>query len=137
MNRHSVPRAFRAMIFCAAVSTASACGTAVAESFDEITADELPASARVVDGRWQSSDFPPLAAGDGWLSFPGRVHLKVHHPLPARPTQLLVYIAFDRSGVGGTLASGNVARIEAVGDDGTVTLHNATDEDFYVRLALE
>jgi hypothetical protein len=137
MNHHSVSRALRAFAICAVIVWASACGTAVAESFDEINADELPASARVVERRWQSSDFPPLAAGDGWIAFPGRVHLKVHHPLPARPTQLLVYIAFDRSGVGGTLASGNVARIEAVGDDGTVTLHNATDEDFYVRLALE
>ena len=137
MNRHSVVRASWVIAFFAAMIGSSACGTAVAESFDEVTADELPASQRITDDRWQSSDFPPLAAGDGWISFPGRVHLKVHHPLPAKPTQLLVYIAFDRSGVGGTLASGNVARIEAVGDDGTVTLHNATDEDFYVRLALE
>jgi hypothetical protein len=137
MNRHSVVRASRVIAFFSAMLGSSACGTAVAESFDEVTADERPASQRIMDDRWQSSDFPPLAAGDGWISFPGRVHLKVHHPLPAKPTQLLVYIAFDRSGVGGTLASGNVARIEAVGDDGTVTLQNATDEDFYVRLALE
>jgi hypothetical protein len=137
MNHRSVLRAFGAVALCVTMLGTSACGTAVAESFDEVTTDELPASARLVGDRWQSSDFPPLAAGDAWMPFPGRVHLKVHHPLPAKPTQLLVYIAFDRSGVGGTLASGNVARIEAVGDDGTVTLQNATDEDFYVRLALE
>ena len=137
MNRHSVPRVFGVIAFGTTILGASACGTAVAESFDEVTADELPASQRLTEGRWQSSDFPPLAAGDAWIAFPGRVHLKVHHPLPAKPTQLLVYIAFDRSGVGSTLASGNVARIEAVGDDGTVTVQNATDEDFYVRLALE
>ena len=116
---------------------ASGCGTAVAESFDEITADEWPASQRVDSGRWQSSDFPPLAAGDGWISFPGRAHLKVHHPLPTKPISVLVYIAFDRSGLGSTLASGNATRIEAVGADGTVTIQNATDEDFFVRLALE
>lgn len=137
MNRHSVARFARVLTLVALPLGASACGTAVAESFDEVTAAELPASQRLRDGRWQSSGFPPLAAGDAWLAFPGRVHLKVHHPLPEKPTALLVYIAFDASGVGGTLASGNVARIEAVGDDGTVTIHNATDEDFYVRLALE
>lgn len=115
----------------------SGCGTAVAESFDEITADEWPASQRMNADRWQSSDFPPLAAGDGWISFPARVHLKVHHPLPTKPTHVLVYIAFDRSGLGSTLASGNVTRIEAVDADGTVTIQNATDEDFFVRLALE
>lgn len=117
---------------------ASGCSTALAETFVEITAAELPVSQRVVADRWQSSDFPPLtAAGDGWIPFPGRVHLKVHHPLPSKPMTVLVYIAFAPSGVGGTLASGNVARIEAVGDDGTVTIQNATDEDFYVRLTLE
>ncbi len=116
----------------------SGCGKALAESFVEITMAEWPASQRVVGDRWQSSDFPPLTvAGDGWIPFPGRVHLKVHHPLPDKPTSVLVYIAFAPSGVGGTLASGNVARIEAVGDDGTVTIQNATDEDFYVRLTLE
>jgi hypothetical protein len=54
---------------------------------------------------------------------------------------VLVYIAFDASGVGSTLASGNVARIEAVSElvagDGSVTIQNATNEDFFVRLALE
>ena len=116
---------------------AGGCGKAVAESFDEITADEWPDSQRMVAERWQSSDFPPLAPGDGWISFPGRAHLKVHHPLPTKPISVLVYIAFDRSGLGSTLASGNVTRIEAVDADGTITIQNATDEDFFVRLALE
>jgi len=116
---------------------AGGCGKAVAESFDEITADEWPASQRMVAERWQSSDFPPLAPGDGWISFPGRGRLRVHHPLPTKPISVLVYIAFDRSGLGSTLASGNVTRIEAVDADGTITIQNATDEDFFVRLALE
>lgn len=124
-------------LLAALALAASGCGKAVAESFVEITAAQWPASQRLAGAQWQSSDFPPLAAGDGWISFPARAHLRVHHPLPSKPLSLLTYIAFDRSGVGSTLASGNVTRIEAVGDDGTVTLQNATDEDFYVRLVLQ
>lgn len=136
--RNEIAPGLLAAVLLAALSLgASGCGKALAETFVEVTAADLPVSQRLTGDRWQSSDFPPLAAGDRWISFPGRVHLKVHHPLPAKPTALLVYIAFDASGVGGTLASGNVARIEAVGDDGTVTIQNATDEDFFVRLALE
>ena len=129
-------RRLRTMLLLLPLALAG-CGTAVAESFVEITADQLPASQRVDGDRWQSSDFPPLAAADGWISFPARAHLKVHHPLPRKPMSVLVYIAFDRSGVGSTLASGNAARIEAVADDQTITIQNATDEDFFVRLALE
>ncbi len=98
-------------------------------------------------GAWSSAPWPiDLGEGDmgdagtsgtcGWLLFEGRQELIVPHTLGRVPNEVLIYIAFVPSGVGGTLASGDPGRVLAV-DDASVTIENGTNQRFYIRLVLE
>jgi hypothetical protein len=109
---------------------------------------DMPCSGIDPDtGIWSSAPWPISedigAMGDAgtsgiceWLPFAGRQELIVPHTLGYVPSEVLVYIAFTPSGVGGTLASGDPGRVRAV-DDAFVTIDNGTNQDFYVRLVLE
>jgi hypothetical protein len=109
---------------------------------------EIPCSGIDPDtGIWSSAPLPiadqPMDMGDagtsgacGWLKFEGRQQLIVPHTLGRVPSEVLVYIAFVSSGIGGTLASGDPGRVLAV-DDASVTIENGSNQRFYVRLVLE
>lgn len=71
-----------------------------------------------------------------WMRFGARERLVVEHDLGRTPVIVLVYLAFQESGIGATLASGDIARIVAADADELV-LENRTDESFYLRLVLE
>jgi hypothetical protein len=119
----------------AAALAGAGCGSARAEAYREVPPAAWPASQRLDDDTWQSSDPAPLAEGDAWMRFEARVHLRVHHPLGRRPLLIVPYVAFYPNGRGAALAAGDLARIEAA-DDETVTLYNATNEDFFLRVVL-
>jgi hypothetical protein len=138
-----LPRPIRArtallLVLASALSMtlgAAGCGSARAEEYREVPPAAWPGSARLDGDTWQSSDPPPLGEGDAWLRFEGRIHLRVHHPLGRRPMLVVPYVSFYPGGQGGAVAAGDLARIEAV-DEEAVTLYNATNEDFFVRLVV-
>ncbi len=113
-----------------------------------VTLAELPCSGvDLATGAWFSAPFPVSPDEDGmgdggtsgmcgWLPFGRREQLTVEHDLGRVPSIVLIYLAFRESGVGGTLASGDLARIMAV-DVGEIVLENRTDEGFYLRLVVE
>ncbi len=114
-----------------------------------VALDEMPcAGIDPVTGAWFSHPFPVAevdgggmgdagtAGSCGWMRFGGREQLIVAHGLGRTPSVVLIYLAFMDSGIGGTLASGDLARIMAVSAD-DVVLENRTDESFYLRLVLE
>jgi hypothetical protein len=114
----------------------------------EVMLGDMPCSG--IDpstGAWVSHPLPVSTSeedmGDagtsgvcGWLRFQKREQLTIAHDLGRTPSVVLVYLAFRESGVGGTLASGDLARIMAVDVD-EVVLENRTDESFFLRLVVE
>jgi hypothetical protein len=124
-------RALPALLFV----LAAGCDQATDPSAIVLTAGDLPASAGydMASGTWQSVGF---AAGDAWHDYPGRATLSIEHGLPRAPRVVLVYISFESDGSGATLASGDLAQIDAV-DATSVVVHNRTDADLFCRVVLE
>ena len=86
---------------------------------------------------WQSTTWGDAAApGCEWHAFSARSTLTVEHPLGDPPAIVLVYVSFDASGRGATLASGDIALIDTV-NDFEVTVRNNTNENFFARVVLQ
>ena len=148
MNHHRIegPRRVSATL-CLALATTVLAGCAL-EDIDTriLTLAEMPcAGIDLATGAWASHPFP-ISVGDmgdggtsgtcGWSRFDRRERLVVSHGLGRTPSVVLVYLSFLESGVGGSLASGDIARIMAVDED-EVVLENRMDEAFFLRLVVE
>jgi len=115
----------------------SACGDPCGAAEDRLVLlTELPCSM-TTEGVWQSHPFPPISdAQCYWLEFRGCSRYQVEHPLGRAPFQVLGYTSFDQNGSFSTPASGNSFVVEEV-TDSSVTIRNAQNQLFYLRLTLD
>ncbi len=130
-------------IACAAALTllglvGSACGDPCGAAEDRLVPlAELPCSMTSAEGVWESHPFPPIAdAQCYWLEFRGGSKYQVEHPLGRAPVNVLGYTSFDQDGSFSTPASGNSFVIEDVSES-SVTIRNAQNQLFYLRLTLD
>lgn len=121
---------FRACALLAACSSANAAETITYDAAD------LPSSAGLVGTSWQSSGFYAGETDDEWLRFPARATVIIPHALGRTPAIVAPYLAFDAQGDGCAPSAGDLTRIVRVSDT-TVTLRNDTNEDFFLRLAVQ
>jgi hypothetical protein len=130
--RHLVARS---LLLALTLALSSGCDASDDPTSIVLTEGDLPPSAGTdaASGIWQSVGFD---SGDAWHDYPGGVTLSIEHGLGRAPRVVLVYISFESSGSGATLASGDLAQIDAV-DATTVVVHNRTDADLFCRLVLE
>ncbi|NLY93519.1 MAG: hypothetical protein GXY23_05775 [Myxococcales bacterium] len=101
-------------------------------------AEDLPC-AQGDDAFWESGPLPGLdgevAPGCEWVRFPGRTVVEIQHDLGRTPSDVVIYVAFSRTGASGTIASGDAGRIVGA-DDTRVVVENTTEQDFFVRVVL-
>jgi hypothetical protein len=116
----------------------SACGDPCGDAEDrQVPLDELPCSTTNADGVWESHPFPPIADEQCyWLEFRGCSRYEIEHRLGRVPALVVGYTSFDADGSFSTVGSGNSFVVEAA-DTSTVTVRNAQNQFFYLRLALE
>ena len=98
---------------------------------------ELPCSMTRPEGVWESHPFPPVVNEQCyWLEFRGCSSYEIEHPLGRVPALVVGYTSFEQDGRFSTVGSGNSFVVEASGDS-TVTIRNAQNQLFYLRLVLE
>jgi len=115
----------------------SACGDPCGAAEDRLVPlTELPCSM-TTEGVWQSHPFPPISdAQCYWLEFRGCSKYQVEHPLGRAPVEVLGRTSFDQDGSFSTPASGNSFVLEEVSES-SVTIRNAQNQLFYLRLTLD
>ncbi len=125
------------VLFSAALTAAATgCGEARAQDPIRLTAADLPcASTR--GAVFETASFPDVTgASCAWIALPDRATVVIEHPLGAAPALVVPYIAFAEDGRSGTLASGDVARIESVSAT-EIIIANATNEEFFLRVVAQ
>jgi hypothetical protein len=89
------------------------------------------------DGVWESHPLPPIANEQCyWLEFRGCSKYEIGHPLGRVPTLVVGYTSFDQDGSFSTVGSGNSFVVQEVSAS-SVTVRNAQNQFFYLRLVLE
>ena len=122
--------------FLGLVLIASAgCSAAKAEQNIVLTAADLPATAGLVGAVWQSSDFYHDTTSANWISYPARATITIPHALGHTPANVAIYLSFSATGEGAGIASGDLAHIMSV-TNAAVTINNGTNEDFFIRVAV-
>lgn len=102
-------------------------------NFVPVEADELPCQSLDGLGVWEST--PSNNPECPWFYYSANTTYAFPHALQREPRAVLPYIAFDRLGIGATLASGNpVILIDQ--SETSVTLRNAQNQDFWLRLVV-
>ena len=89
------------------------------------------------EGVWESHPFPPIPDEQCyWLEFRGCSKYEIEHPLGREPSLVVGYTSFEQDGRFSTIGSGNSFVVEETSDS-TVTISNAQNQLFYLRLVLE
>ncbi|MGB5374818.1 MAG: hypothetical protein WBM75_06935 [Polyangiales bacterium] len=117
----------------------SACGGGPCGDAEDrpVPLTDLPCSMTDAGGVWYSHPFPPISdAQCYWLEFRGCSQYQIEHPLGRAPVQIVGYTSFDQDGSFSTPASGNSFVVQEVSDS-TVTIRNAQNQLFYLRLTLD
>ena len=116
----------------------TACGDPCGAAEDRLVPmSELPCSMTSAEGVWESHPLPPIASEECfWVEFRGCSRYEFEHPLGRIPTQVLGYTSFEQDGRFSTLGSGNSFVIQEASDS-TVTVRNAQNQFFYLRLTLQ
>ena len=114
----------------------SGCGEARAQDPIRVTAADVPcASTR--GSLFETAAFPDITGTScTWIAFPDRATVIIEHPLGVAPALVVPYISFAEDGRGGTIASGDVTRIESVSPT-EITVANATNEQFFLRVVAQ
>ena len=116
----------------------TACGDECGDAEDRLVPmSELPCSMTNADGVWESHPLPPNNDEQCyWLEFRGCSKYEIEHPLGRVPTLVVGYTSFEEDGRFSTPGSGNSFVVEEAGAT-TVTVRNAQNQFFYLRLVLE
>ena len=114
------------------------CGDPCGRAEDRLVpVSELPCSAISTEGVWESHPLPPIADEQCyWLEFRGCSRYEIEHPLGRVPSVVLGYTSFDSNGSFSTPGSGNSFVVEEASDT-TVSVRNAQNQLFYLRLVLD
>ena len=117
---------------------ATACGDECGAAEDRLVPmSELPCSMTNVEGVWESHPLPPIASEQCyWLEFRGCSKYELEHSLGRVPSLVVGYTSFEQDGRFSTVGSGNSFVVEEASAS-TVTLRNAQNQLFYLRLVLE
>jgi hypothetical protein len=117
---------------------ATACGDECGAAEDRLVAmSELPCSMTNVEGVWESHPLPPIASEQCyWLEFRGCSKYELEHSLGRVPSLVVGYTSFEQDGRFSTVGSGNSFVVEEASAS-TVTVRNAQNQLFYLRLVLE
>ena len=118
-------------------------------------------SLPLVDGAFVSAPFPThdpatgaeVPASPAWIPFPARQQLTVYfRPVASAEPSAFVWASFDPSGFGSVVAPGDVAHVDAIDvtawvppgaappaatPASSVTLENATEMSYYVRVLVQ
>lgn len=119
----------------------TACGDPCGDAEDRLVRleEDLPCEMTNADGVWESHPLPPIADEDEecyWLEFRGCSKYEIAHPLGRVPTLVVGYTSFDQDGSFSTVGSGNSFVVQEASAS-TVTIRNAQNQFFYLRLVLE
>lgn len=102
-----------------------------------VTAADLPCSTMSSEGLWESHPLPPIDDEQCfWLEFRGCSTYRFENPLGEVPTSVIGYTSFEREGTFSTVGSGNSFVIQEA-TESEVTVRNAQNQLFYLRLVLE
>lgn len=117
---------------------ATACGDECGAAEDRLVPiSELPCSMTNVEGVWESHPLPPIASEQCyWLEFRGCSRYELEHSLGRVPSLVVGYTSFEQDGRFSTVGSGNSFVVEEASAS-TVTVRNAQNQLFYLRLVLE
>ncbi|MGB8328610.1 MAG: hypothetical protein WCE62_00675, partial [Polyangiales bacterium] len=120
------------------VTFAAACGDPCGDPEDRLVPlSEMPCNKTNADGVWESHPWPPIASEECyWLEFRGCSTYEIEHPLGRVPSVVIGYTGFDADGEYSTNASGNSFVVQSAGDS-TITVRNAQNQLFYLKLVLE
>ncbi len=121
-----------------AVALSQGCGDPCEAAEDRaVLATELPCSMTTSEGIWESHPLPPIEDEQCyWLEFRECSEYEIQHPLGAIPSLVVGYISFDPDGTFATVASGNSFIVDEA-DTQTITIRNAQNQRFYLRLVLQ
>ena len=86
-------------------------------------------------GSWQSAPWRQ-SADSRWLPYPSRGQLQLEHNLGRTPQNIIVYLAFEQTGMSPAHAAGNLARIVDA-DDTTLTVWNDTNGNYFARIVAQ
>ncbi|MFW6023163.1 MAG: hypothetical protein ACOC9O_00325 [Myxococcota bacterium] len=117
-----------------AALSAAGCDDPDADRVITVQPEELCESVDPATAIWESAPWADPACP--WIDYPSEAAVVVPHSLGREPRVVLPYLSFHADGTDSTLASGNIAQVLDV-DDATVTLANATEQAFFLRLVLE
>jgi hypothetical protein len=117
---------------------ATACGDACGDAEDRVVPlSDLPCSMTAADGVWESHPLPPVTDERCyWLEFRGCSKYEFENPLGRVPSLVVGYTSFEQDGRFSTVGSGNSFVVEEA-TASTVTIRNAQNQFFYLRLILE
>jgi len=109
----------------------------------QVTLMDLPCSNADDAGVWESAPWRPgtddtclaITETPAWVQYSKKTILEVEHGLGRAPRVILVYVALDETGEGGSLAAGDQARLHEIGDV-TFQVENATEQDYWARFVL-
>jgi len=126
----------RSVSVVAFVALVTGCGDSGGETI-EVSRADLPCQMQSAQGIWESAPLPPITDDQClWFLFRANNTYVFEHTLGRVPFEVTGYIAFNSNGMGSTPASGNAFLVDAA-DDSTITLRNAQNQDFWLRLVLE
>ena len=98
---------------------------------------ELSCNMTTAEGVWESHPFPPLATEEcNWLEVRACSTYEIEHLLDRVPGSPIGYISFDADGESSTIASGNTFVVQEA-TDSTITVRNAQNQLFFLRLTLQ
>ena len=98
---------------------------------------DLPCSSMSTEGVWESHPLPPIVDEQCyWLEFRGCSVYRFENPLGEVPATVIGYTSFEQDGKFSTVGSGNSFILQEA-TDSEVTIRNAQNQFFYLRLVLQ
>lgn len=98
---------------------------------------DVPCSSMSAEGVWESHPLPPIVDERCyWLPFKGCSVYRFENPLGEAPKTVIGYTSFEQDGRFSTIGSGNSFVVQDA-TDSEITIRNAQNQFFYLRLVLQ
>ncbi len=126
------------LAFVSSLAIGACTGTPPAGILVVYTTDSPELAMASIDpesGSWESAPWRQ-SEDSRWLPYPSRGQLQLEHNLGRTPQNIIVYLAFERTGEAPAQASGNLARIVDA-DETTLTIWNDTNGNYFARVVAQ